>query len=62
MCEEYRRRGIAVKLVSALEAEFLINNAHEVIVKTGDDNIEAQGLYLSCGYEDYEETVFFKEI
>jgi len=60
--EEYRRKGIAAKLVSALEAEFLASNAHEIIVKTGDDNEEAHGLYLSCGYEDYEETVFCKEI
>jgi len=60
--EGYRRKGIAAKLVSALEAKFLESNANEIIVKTGDDNKEAQGLYLHCGYEDYEETVFFKEI
>ncbi|MCL2385985.1 MAG: GNAT family N-acetyltransferase [Defluviitaleaceae bacterium] len=60
--EEYRRKGVAAKLVSALEVKFLENNAHEIIVKTGDDNEEAHGLYLRCGYEDYEETVFSKEI
>jgi len=60
--KEHRRKGIAAKLVTALEAEFLKNDAHEIIVKTGDVNEEAKGLYFSCGYEDYKETVFFKEI
>jgi len=42
--------------------DYLENNAHEIIVKAGDDNEEAHALYLRCGYEDYGETVFSKEI
>ena len=62
VCEEYRGNGIAARLVKALEAEFIKNNASEIILKTGRDNLSARKVYEKCGYEDYGEVVYFKEI
>jgi ribosomal protein S18 acetylase RimI-like enzyme len=49
--EEYRRKGIASMLIKNMELEFIKNNAHEIIVITGINNVTAQQLYEKCGYE-----------
>ena len=60
--EEYRRKGIAKKLVFFIEAEFRKQGINGIHILTGNDNIEAQCFYRSCGYEDTDEVMLEKEI
>ena len=62
VCSEYRKKGVATNLVEQVEREFARNNVHDIIIKTGIENKAAQRVYESCGYEDYEEVVYHKEI
>ena len=62
VCSAYRRKGIATKLIKHIEGEFARNDVREIILKTGMDNENAQRFYENCGYEDYEEVVYFKDI
>jgi len=62
VCKEYRRAGIATKLIKRLEAEFIKLGGMEIILKTGDDNFKAQALYEGCDYERHDEVLYFKEI
>jgi ribosomal protein S18 acetylase RimI-like enzyme len=48
--ENYRRNGIATKLIKALEAEFKRIGVREVIIETPVSNAEGRGFYESCGY------------
>ena len=59
--EEYRRKGIAAMLIKHLELEFIKNNVHEIIVKTGKNNFNAQKLYEKCGYI-YKRMAYLKEV
>lgn len=59
---EYRRKGIASQLVAALEAELSALGVQHMMVLTGDDNLAAQRLYESFGYEKNSEVELEKEL
>ena len=59
--EDYRRMGIATKLIKQMENEFIENGVHEIILITGQKNITAQNLYEKCGY-DYKRIAYIKRI
>ena len=48
---EYRRNGVATKLVEHMERVFAKNNVHEITLKTGIKNEQAHRFYESCGYK-----------
>ena len=58
--EEHRRQGIAKKLILFLEREFYRQEVNDIHVLTGNDNIEALGLYKACGYEENDEMMLEK--
>ena len=58
--EEYRRNGIAKKLIKQIEAEFKKHDGYEITLETGKDNIAAQRFYESCGYKRDGEIVYCK--
>jgi ribosomal protein S18 acetylase RimI-like enzyme len=60
--ERYRRKGIARQLIEKMEAEFKKNNIFSFQLFTGEDNITAQTLYLSCGFTRSEEWMYRKRI
>ena len=58
--EDYRRMGVASKLINHIENEMIKNNVHEITVITGQKNINAQGLYEKCGY-DHKRIAYIKQ-
>jgi len=48
--ENYRRNGIAKKLIKALEAEFTRVNVREIVIETPVSNAEGRGFYENVGY------------
>jgi len=48
--ENYRRNGIAKKLVTALEMEFVRVDVREIVIETPVSNAEGRGFYKSVGY------------
>ena len=62
VAEEYRRQGIGRRLINEMENELAKRDVVNLCILTGDDNIKAQSLYLSCGYEDAEEMVLEKDL
>ena len=60
--KEYRKQGIAKKLVFFIEIEFKKQEVNGMHVLTGNDNTQAQCLYRSCGYEDTDEIMLEKEL
>ncbi|AEW97550.1 MULTISPECIES: GNAT family N-acetyltransferase [Streptomycetaceae] len=46
----HRRRGLARRVVAALEAEAVRQGYRRVYLTTGPRQPEARGLYLACGY------------
>ena len=61
VCEEYRRMGIATKLVKRLELEFEKYDALEIFLQTGKKNINAQMFYEHIGYAVRERIVYLKK-
>ena len=49
--KNYRRMGVATKLVKHMENELVKNKAHEITIITGQKNLTAQKLYEKCGYK-----------
>ena len=58
--EEYRRTGVATKLIKQLEGEFEKYNATEIFLQTGKKNINAQMFYEKNGYVVRERIVYLK--
>ena len=61
VCEDYRRKGIATKLLKQLENEFDANNTDEIILLTGMKNVNAQSFYVNNGYELFERVVYVRK-
>ena len=57
--ENYRNKGIASMLMEQLEHEFIKNNANEIVLVTGINNLKAQKFYEKCGYV-HEGNAYFK--
>jgi ribosomal protein S18 acetylase RimI-like enzyme len=51
---DWRRRGIARRLIALAEQLALEGGAADLIILTGDDNAPAQALYRSLGYGDLD--------
>lgn len=60
--EEYRRQGIAGRLMEAMEEEFKKNNIFSFQLFTGADNLAAQTFYASRGYIRSEELMYRKRV
>jgi len=60
VCENYRRMGIATKLVKELECEFEKHGALEIFLQTGKRNLNAQKFYENSGYAVRERVVYLK--
>lgn len=58
--EEYRRQGIAKKLIERIEAEFKQNNICIVDIATSIGNHTAQAFYSSCGYTGKTRLIYRK--
>ncbi|MCL2407525.1 MAG: GNAT family N-acetyltransferase [Defluviitaleaceae bacterium] len=58
--EEYRRYGIASKLMLRLEQEFEEHSALEILLQTGGENDGAQRFYENIGYIDTKRIVYRK--
>jgi ribosomal protein S18 acetylase RimI-like enzyme len=50
----WRRQGIGRRLIALAEELALVGGAADLIILTGDDNVPAQALYRSLGYEDLD--------
>lgn len=50
VAEDYRRRGLAQRLISELEA-ILPEDAEEIFLEVRESNAPAIGLYEKCGFE-----------
>ena len=59
--EDYRRMGVATKLVKHMENELIKNGVHEITLITGQKNFKAQSLYEKCGY-DYKRIAYIKRL
>jgi len=60
--ENYRRQGIAKRLINFIESEFKKQGVNGIHVLTGDDNTKALCFYRSCGYTDTDEKMLEKKI
>ena len=58
--EDYRRMGIATKLIKRLELEFEKYNPQEIYLQTGKKNVNAQKFYQNNGYTVRERIVYLK--
>ena len=58
--EAYRRRGIASRLLSALEAEFRGRSIPELLLVTGTANEAARAFYESRGYYATSHVIYLK--
>ena len=55
-----RRKGIASELIRLAERELIARGAVELKLLTGDNNLAAQALYKSLGYEQDREVHYAK--
>lgn len=60
--EEYRRQGIAGKLINRIEEEFIRNNIYSFQLFTGAENRIAHAFYESMGYIKSEERMYRKRV
>lgn len=60
--EEYRRQGIAKKLIEQIEAEFIKINILIVDIATSVENLTAQAFYSNCGYIGKTKLIYRKRI
>jgi len=60
VCENYRRMGVATKLIKHLEIEFEKYSATEIFLQTEKKNINAQKFYETNGYAVRERIVYLK--
>jgi len=60
--EAFRRKGIAAKLIEAIEAEFRARGVAAAFIITGAKNQAAQAAYTKCGYEGYARMEFRKDL
>jgi len=58
--ENYRRKGVAKKLIGQIELEFEKFNAIEIFLQTGKTNVNAQKFYENNGYTVRERIVYLK--
>jgi GNAT superfamily N-acetyltransferase len=56
-----RGRGVARRLLAAIEESAQTAGCKRVILETGDKHPEAIGLYTSAGYERIEDFGFYKD-
>ena len=59
--EEYRRNGVATKLITCLEREFEKNDVQEILLQTGGKNTSAQKFYEKTGYTNTKRIVYRKK-
>jgi len=59
--EEYRRTGVATKLLKQLELEFEKHNPIEIFLQTGKKNINSQIFYENNGCAVRERIVYLKQ-
>lgn len=60
--EDYRKQGIAKKLIEQIEAEFKKININIVDIATSVENHTAQAFYSSCGYSCRTKLIYRKTI
>lgn len=60
--EEYRRKGIAGRLINRIEEEFIRNNIYSFQLFTGAANKSAQAFYETKGYKKSEEWMYRKRV
>lgn len=48
---EYRGRGIGSQILALLESKAINSGAHSIKLQVGEDNVVAQQLYRSCGFQ-----------
>jgi GNAT superfamily N-acetyltransferase len=58
--EAARGRGVARKVLAAIEESARAAGCKRVILETGDKQPEAIALYLKCGYEQIEDFGYYK--
>ncbi len=58
--EDYRKNGIATRMVTFLENMFKSKSCNHISLLTGSANINAQRLYKKCGYEFKDKVVMVK--
>lgn len=58
VAEEYRRHGVGKALMNQAKEFAIETNTAGILLETSKDNINAQALYESAGYEK-EDTVYF---
>ena len=56
-----RGRGVARKLLVAIEDSARADGRDRVILETGDKQPEAIGLYISCGYQRIPDFGYYKD-
>lgn len=60
--EEYRKQGVATKLIQHIEDEFRQMGIIIVDIATSVENHTAQAFYSSCGYNGKTKMIFRKNI
>jgi GNAT superfamily N-acetyltransferase len=58
--ENSRRKGVARRLLAAMEAELLARGAQSLYLLTGQKNSSARALYESLGYTGKDEVMYKK--
>jgi len=58
--KQFRRHGIATKLIQLLEQEFAKRNVTRIELRTWRDNKKARKCYESCGYTKAKRVVYAK--
>lgn len=58
VAEEYRRHGVGKSLMTQAKEFAVETNTAGILLETSKDNVKAQALYESAGYEK-EDTVYF---
>ncbi|MBU7594625.1 GNAT family N-acetyltransferase [Metabacillus halosaccharovorans] len=58
VAEEYRRHGVGKALMNQAKEYAVETNTAGILLETSKDNVKAQALYESAGYEK-EDTVYF---
>jgi GNAT superfamily N-acetyltransferase len=59
--EAARGRGVARRLLAAIEESARSDGRERVILETGDKQPEAIGLYISCGYQRIPDFGYYKD-
>lgn len=60
--EQFRRRGIAGRLLEGLEEEFRAQGISELLLVTGGGNEAARAFYESRGYHATRHVIYLKEL